>query len=641
MILFFSCQDNDFFLRSGPPTVTTESAIKNADEEVILQGFLKMNNTEIEALGFEYGEAGDTSRNVVYVKNSPDKGNFKYVISSGLSSDITYFYRAFIVTDSSIYGETKNFSFTGYTPKVDSLSSNTGQVGDTLRIYGKRLREKTFPTDIRFGNHSVYMIPASNDSILQCFISHNLPIDDSTAVTVTINQNVSNAHSFILSTPSIHRFEPISGFDGDEITVFGENFSNNIGYNEIFINDKQVERLTSSKEHITFKLPYMKFHGKLPIKLSIGKQVILSEELLEIKGPVIKSYSANEGYSGDTISIVMENIQEDNTFEVLFGDYTADIIEHKNDSLKVIIPSVSRSSLLYNYFSPIKVIVNGLKETSSSTSFKIKQQWHSKAATPFSWGHPYTAFTYNNLGYILETNDKVFYRYNPSVDTWQREEVVFPGERGKHSLLVVKSNKLLKIGGLVRGEPSHNFWEYNFDTNSWTQKENLPFSFTRATHFEYNGLLYILTNQGEVWTYNYSSEEFTQKNNLPITFYDFAFAFKDNQNIYLITYGSNWLYDPNMDSWQENSQNTIRQYDYLQAPVGVYAENTAYILDQGQHLLRFDTPSESWVKVSTYPGCGGSNAYKTTFTIDDKIYWGATSGGYGGCTPLMFSYQLP
>lgn len=45
-----------------------------------------------------------------------------------------------------------------------------------------------------------------------------------------------------------------------------------------------------------------------------------------------------------------------------------------------------------------------------------------------------------------------------------------------------------------------------------------------------------------------------------------------------------------------------------------------------------------WTQISNYPGIRGDNSYKTTFVIGNKAYIAATSGNYGGNSPLMYSF---
>ncbi|MGL1888200.1 MAG: IPT/TIG domain-containing protein [Reichenbachiella sp.] len=439
-------------------------------------------------------------------------------------------------------------------------------------------------------------------------------------------------------TPEVLSYSPKEGFDGTLVKLEGKNFSLRNENISIFVENTKVDIIRSSEDSLVFKIPQSAFVGNAELRIEVGDQEVRIGNGFKIFGPEIDIISKTEGYSGDMITIEGSYFTQNGETKLFFNDYEAEIVEIDSNQITAIVPIPSHNLLADNYAEII--ISSGAKRAVYSPSFKIEKSWRLKSATPFSWGYAYKSFTYNDFGYILELNDKKLYSYNPTTDEWQSGST-FPGNRDGNNLFIVNENKLLKMSGSNYSGTVNFIWEYDFDSQIWTQQKGLPFSFEYATYFNLDGKAFIVTNFGEVWSYEFSSKIFTRQNDFPETsdWSGFSFAFTDDDDIFLITYGANWQYDMNTDSWLKISNNIFDRSSYSQNAIGFYSNNTAYVIEDGEYLYKYNRQSDNWSLASMFPGCRGDNSYKTVFSIQNKAYVAATSGSYGGCSPLLYEYS--
>lgn len=620
-----------------PPNVITNIAEIDEFGLVKLSAKVELNGNSVTSAGFEISEDPNLENGVKKFTDIQIEDNgFEYLILNELEKSLTYHFRAYIESDEIVYGSIRYFTFEGYNPKIDSISRPNAQVGDTIIIYGKHLDDAAYDPIVFFENTAAEILTESETEI-QCIVPSTLPLSLA-KVKVRVKEKTSNTVNFNLLLPTITEIEPAFGFDGDIISIKGSNFAWEAHLNKLSIQGNDIQLISNSREEIKFRIPEMEFFGLTSIDLEIGPQTISSTTQLEVRGPVIESLSLSEGHSGDYVTIQGKYFtQNGNNTEVYFGDFEAEVIEYSSESALVVVPyPINRT--LEEVSANIR-IVNGMKSTTDDNGFRILKSWTTASAPPFSWSWNYSAFDYNGKGYIYEVNANRFYAYNPAGATWQITGSVDPGENDENHLLISHENKVYKIGGINHLGPLKRFSIYDFTTDTWTQKNELPFSFKNATYFIHSNEAFIITNEGEVWKYNFVSDQFTQKNSFPTTYDQFASAYEYMGEYYIITYGQTFKYNLNSDSWSEFMPNDFQKGNYSQHAIGFQNSGTTYVLADGQYVYRLDNENSRWVLSSKYPGCRGDNSYKVFFTIEGKTYIVATSGNYSGCSPLSYSYD--
>jgi hypothetical protein len=441
--------------------------------------------------------------------------------------------------------------------------------------------------------------------------------------------------------PVITDFYPKTGVDGSMVTIVGKYFSRISSNNKVFVNNIEGQIIYSSNDSIKFKTPQMAFFGNTKISVKVDTKTGISDLLFNIIGPTINSISSITGLSGNYLTLTGRNFTKNDTvIKVSFGTYPAQVINSSDSQVKVVVPAATYS--LLSETSVVLKLENGLKTTTYKDRFLIGKSWESKQATPFDWSWRYSAFTYNEKGYILELNTKQFYEYNSLANQWNLfPSSIFPGERNEGSLYIVEGDKLFKLGGhnyldSALGE----FWEFSFNDKSWNRKTDLPFKIRDAVYLNLKNQLYIVTDEGQVWKCDLINETYIRLNDSPFKFvWSFASAFEINGKMLVAIYGQNWQYNDQNDTWSNISANPIQKQSYTENAFGFSYNGTGYVLQGGENLYKYDILNGIWIKVSEFPGSRGDNSYKTAFTVGSRAYIAATSSNYVGCAPLMFSYH--
>jgi len=456
---------------------------------------------------------------------------------------------------------------------------------------------------------------------------------------------LANAVSFVSKgskKPVIQDFTPKSGYDGTVVHLAGRYFSREIKNNKVFINNVETKVLSSTMDSIAFRIPPNSLSGDLAISVEVGSQKTTASSRFRLYGPEVTSISAFSGFSGDYITIKGHHLTDNgDQVSFSFGSYNAEITDTSDTEIHVIVP-VPNDVLRNQYFG--LMLTNGMKTVTYPQQFVIETPWMLESSTPFDWSWEYKAFTYDNKGYILELNTKDLYQYSPQTNQWDSiPGSAYTGERNEGSLYLTSNGKLFKVGGYnYLREGVSELWVYSFTDNTWTQKDDLPFSFTNAAVFELNGWFYVVTNQSEVWKCDFENEIYTQMNHFPgqFDFFGLASSFHVGGHAWLVTYGHTWQYNEAEDSWTDRTANNFQQESYSQKDFGFEFNGTGYVVHGGDQLYKYDASHNRWVLVSDYPACMSSNSYKTAFIIGDKAYIPAISGNYSGCTPIMYSYRL-
>lgn len=424
--------------------------------------------------------------------------------------------------------------------------------------------------------------------------------------------------------PQIADIYPKSGYDGTRIKITGKNFSQFNDKSQVLVNTTKADIISSSPDSIVFNLPVTSLVGDATIKVKIGNNANTATTSFKILGPEITSVSTMSEHSGNIISIEgKEFLKSGNSCDVYFGNRKGRIMNSSDTKMEVVVPPFS-NDLLTDLSIPVSVTI-GNKRLKLNSNFTIKKSWSQKKNSfVFNNGYEHEGFTYNNEGYILEYSDKLLYKYNPDTDLWSKvSSAAYPGTWDEKSLFIPSGKKVYKLGGQPNGERSSNWlWCYDFDTNKWTQKGNMPFSFYNATYFTNNNQIYVLTSSKQLWKCDFENEQYVRLKDHPgdINFF-FIFAFQSNGQTYTVTYGRTWQYDYAQDSWTQKAALPFNYYDSGDKVITFAYKDTGYVF--GNSLLKYDSVNDKWLEASYCP-ITAIAAQKTTFVIGNKAYLLAT-----------------
>ncbi len=261
------------------------------------------------------------------------------------------------------------------------------------------------------------------------------------------------------------------------------------------------------------------------------------------------------------------------------------------------------------------------------------------------------AFTIGKYSYVgLGSNGDEylndFWRYDPSENFWQ-QMAPFPGS-GRIASVSFSMNGKGYIGTGYNNdldiEELGDFWEYDPESNSWTQKSDfLGGARYSAVGFSIGGKGYIGTGYNgsflkDFWKYDDETDSWSQvvslygskrENALAFVIGDKAFVGTgQNNGSYLYDF---WAYDPNVNSWEELTLYDDDDYfDEYRAAVARYGASS-FVIDDIGYIVAGTSSSITNTVYSFDPSSG-------VWTEDIQALEGASRTDAVGFTLLNVGY---
>jgi len=251
-----------------------------------------------------------------------------------------------------------------------------------------------------------------------------------------------------------------------------------------------------------------------------------------------------------------------------------------------------------------------------------------------------TAFAIGNYGYVGTgmadgSSDNDFWRYDPVTDTWAEiDSMPTIGRRGAFSFSI--GNKGYVGGGItIQGLSDYEFWELDPELGQWNVKAHLPsnliYSVESIVGFSIGSVGYVLAsyNNPNFYMFNPEINSWSQKATFPGIHSLDQVAFSIGQKGYVGSgFGSGsyrkefWEYDPAEDKWTQKADVPgLPRSDAVGFSVGNYG----YVgLGQNRINFLFDfweyhPVTDSWVQIDS---CVYATWYALGLGIGSKGYMG-------------------
>lgn len=348
---------------------------------------------------------------------------------------------------------------------------------------------------------------------------------------------------------------------------------------------------------------------------------------------VINSVSSLSGYPGSQLTITGEFVPGfGKSISIWLGNVECTALTKDIDSITVIVPPISGSAL-NNIDLPIKVQT---RDTSVSYSdlFTVLSPWREMADPPFTQVNV-QGWNANDFGRVYDHINGIVYSYDPINDEWLSLDTNAEWQ-DFGNVFYETEDFIFKLGGVFDDAAISEHWEYDLRRNFWSRKEDLPFDFSRPNSFTIDDDLHIVTDARQVWQYDPTKRESSRKNNIPGDLSSFGFVFEISDGHFFVDDSSTYKYDSNIDVWEQIAENAFSDHVHT---IGFNNTNSAFVLNEGTDIYRFDVSNSQWVYATEYPGCSGNETYKTFFTVGNTIYIAATGGSAINCYPRLFQFE--
>jgi len=457
--------------------------------------------------------------------------------------------------------------------------------------------------------------------------------------------------------PVISSFSPGEGMDGSEITITGDNFSTKSGGNLVTIGPLTCEIISISKTTIVVKLPVSEMVGPFPITVEVAGRAVTSTGTFLIKGPIIKSISAQHGRVGDVLTMEGEFFDEADYMEMIFGAPSwgnyAPVHKISGNKIECRIPDYAGGTGKLKLQSSFH---DSYKSFEYPNDFTILDSWSKRFEnTPIPDYMGYVSAQINNVTYII--GGRSLYAYNVASGSWTMKQD-FPGDYRFFGTAFTFNGKLYYGFGEGHHEPYrganwqhyNDLWSYDPATNTWTSLGNTPLSArSRAVAVIINNKIYVgfggvinpsVASVGDLWQYNVAGNTWSEVNTTGVqgNFAPDPTAFSAGNKGYFVNLHYSdasyvsvlWEFDPALSTWTRKSDLNDWVTGGPSATMGVGGNGLVICYANSiPRIYEYDNAKDLWVKrqslhayfapikfASFYQGkltLGGSQVWELTF----------------------------
>lgn len=580
------------------PSVKSLAADILEDGGVILSGELK-NQEVIINHGFVLSADSLflTYPTWLYYLDAPEKdGVFKKEISSGLEKNRVYFFKAFIETEvRKMFGEAKPFLSEGSkAPRINKISPEKAHLADTISIIGRDFGRDSRYSSIRIGNRRLQIISYS-DTLISCQIPEDLTSHQFNIKVTCFDKN--DSVSYALHRPVISSFFPSQATFRDTVWISGEHFDFSTERNQIHLGSVEAEIISSSRNEIAFIVPDEFDKSSIEIDLLTQVQKIQSGHTFNLLPPEILSIPES-AYSYTELLIEGRFFHPDlRKNKILIEGVEAKLISGTVNHLRVKIPY----GPFPRGYASIQLDVEDFSIKTTNDLF-INDKWLMISNNlPFGYYREIGTFTIKETAYVISnskdyTDDNTYlWEYKDDANEWLRYEIPF--ELNDFGTCSSANDK----GYIYTATKENNFWEFDPDTKSWTQKMNFPAGRRDgAASFSLENEVYIGIG-ADFEPYN------------EIVCRDF------------------YRFDPLLNNWTRIEDLGIEEYWGRTETSTFVINDVAYLFGGARHTGMFDTWSYSsvtkkWTRVADHPY---AMHYTSAFSLNGKGYMtnGSSVGG--------------
>jgi len=297
----------------------------------------------------------------------------------------------------------------------------------------------------------------------------------------------------------------------------------------------------------------------------------------------------------------------------------------------------------------------------SSYSFS-QNQWVQKDSVNGAPRSVSSSFIVNGEGYIMGgLDDNGFKRSMASYTYWQDDWDDEPSiggvtgdglDRGSACSFSLHNKGYLCLGQGDTNPFFNDLWEFNEDTDAWTQKANFIGSPRRqAVCFVINEVAYVGTGidanglTKDMFKYNALSNSWTPLGDFGGTARKEAVGFSMGGQGYIgtgddgVMLNDFWQYEPTLDAWTQktNFPGTARKgaVSWGQFPTGFICTGEDINFNYTNDLWEYNYFSDAWTQRADFPGAGRTNA--VAFIQNDLGFVGT---GYDGILyDDMYAYR--
>lgn len=413
-----------------------------------------------------------------------------------------------------VYGKVVDYNdFSLLPPKINSLSSNSVSLGDTLTIYGDNFDFDSQRNRILISGKESQILNSTRNSI-----SFIMPSGFSTSIhEITLFsqlQETTYSEKITIKKP-VMEFVPASFQAYEVIEITGDDFSTVAAENLVYFGENKAEVLQASKTKLEVRVPIGPYeNNQPPLRIELLDYNVLYEGDFKLNDIwLMKSRSPHAHFERGTTSFVHENrgyifIKDD-----VNSRFNVQVLDPTTETWSVFQVPYPRTEIQQEYFSIMynkgskKIFFYFSAEEDNFYEFSLSSKTFSKKENypgvprgiPAAFSIDDNVYLglgrFMNYGYNDREPLSFFWSYNVHSDSWT-QVASFPkiGDRSDLSVFVIDGNAYLGNGASSTGDD--DFWKYSPATNEWIRLADFPGARTYTAFFDYGGKAYVYYGGG-------------------------------------------------------------------------------------------------------------------------------------------------
>lgn len=415
-------------------------------------------------------------------------------------------------------------------PTIASFFPTEGTPGTTVEITGTNFSATASENTVKFNGTS-----ASVSSATATKLTVSVPNGATSGkISVTVDgQTAQSSTDFTVLDPptiSISGFTPDQENVGAEVVIEGENFSTIEGGNTVEFNGAAAQVKAATATQLTVIVPEGATTGTITV--TVGQQTVESTTEFTVgpwrkladfpgearRGAVIATLEDGNGnpiiMAGFGYGLNSGQLDDFWTYNPQSNDWTGD----PNSYLK-------RNGAFSFVIDNIWYLGGGYDGIELNDFYKFDPEWTAIANAPYL-GTNSPSFVFGNTGFIYgRTSDlSAFYAYDTDQNMWFAKNPFEVNPRVSPCGFAINGKGYIATGS-NDGTYFNDLHQYDFNLNSWTEKQSLDSGLERygAIGFAINGKGYLSTGANfsnntrfnDMWEYNPDSDAWTSKSPYP------------------------------------------------------------------------------------------------------------------------------
>jgi hypothetical protein len=350
LLIVVACADDKVKSRWSP-VVDTHAVMDVNESGATFNGEILDIGDGVSDHGFIYGSVEVDGSTALYLDSislgpATKAGKFSMLANRNLQPEKTYYVRAFATSmprntkpAKIVLGQEVTFVSKGGLPSaIKDITPQEGVVGDTIIITGSGLGGPPGSNTVWF-NKEYAKVVRSSSSRLWAIVPLTAALNENIITVKSGTNQVIASQKFKLLTATLTSFEPTSVTFGDTLILHGTNFPLDPLLSSVTNFARHNVLISSTRTTITSVVPQNVSQTSSPVGLTIGVQNITLPGPIQLKAPVITSFTPTSGHSGTFITITgnffCPNRLVDN---VMLGNKTAIIDFASVQKLQVEVP---------------------------------------------------------------------------------------------------------------------------------------------------------------------------------------------------------------------------------------------------------------------------------------------------------------